>query len=169
MDITTEQLFDHARTHNGFSAEPVPEATLRQLWALLARPARNDLGCKPLREDLHLLGQRHIQHRALAVQQLIYAPRQRRPMRLGQIEVAAQVEQGGLLDGAANALTVHQAVGDIGLARDAIAGLGAANEHARDVARKASPRRACYKLLWHYISSPTPNASADKDLRVPND
>lgn len=35
MNITTDQLFDHARTHNGFTAEPVSEATLRQLWDLL--------------------------------------------------------------------------------------------------------------------------------------
>lgn len=34
MNVTTEQLFDHARTHNGFSAEPVPDATLRALWDL---------------------------------------------------------------------------------------------------------------------------------------
>ena len=34
MNITTEQLFDHARTQNGFTAEPVPEATLRRIWEL---------------------------------------------------------------------------------------------------------------------------------------
>lgn len=35
MNVTTEQLFDHARTHNGFTAEPVSEATLRQLYDLM--------------------------------------------------------------------------------------------------------------------------------------
>ena len=34
MNVTTEQLFENARSHNGFSAEPVPEATLRRLWDL---------------------------------------------------------------------------------------------------------------------------------------
>jgi 3-hydroxypropanoate dehydrogenase len=34
MNITTEQLFDNARTHNGFDPEPIPEATLRQLYEL---------------------------------------------------------------------------------------------------------------------------------------
>ena len=34
MNITTEQLFDNARTHNGFLAEAIPEATLRQLYEL---------------------------------------------------------------------------------------------------------------------------------------
>jgi 3-hydroxypropanoate dehydrogenase len=35
MDITIEQLFDHARTHNGFTAEPVSEAQLRRLYDLM--------------------------------------------------------------------------------------------------------------------------------------
>jgi 3-hydroxypropanoate dehydrogenase len=34
MNITTEQLFDNARTHNAFEPEPIPEATLRQLYEL---------------------------------------------------------------------------------------------------------------------------------------
>ncbi|MDQ2928548.1 MAG: malonic semialdehyde reductase [Caldimonas sp.] len=35
MNVTTEQLFDHARTQNGFTAEPVPEATLRQIYDMM--------------------------------------------------------------------------------------------------------------------------------------
>ena len=35
MNVTTEQLFDNARTHNGFSPEPIPEATLRQLYDMV--------------------------------------------------------------------------------------------------------------------------------------
>jgi len=35
MNITTEQLFDNARTHNGFSPEQIPEATLRQLYDMV--------------------------------------------------------------------------------------------------------------------------------------
>ena len=35
MNITTEQLFDDARTHNGFTAEPVSEAELRRLYELM--------------------------------------------------------------------------------------------------------------------------------------
>ena len=34
MNVTTEQLFDHARTHNGFTNEPIAEATLRQLYEM---------------------------------------------------------------------------------------------------------------------------------------
>ncbi len=35
MDITTEQLFDDARTHNGFTAEPVSDDELRRIYALM--------------------------------------------------------------------------------------------------------------------------------------
>ena len=35
MNVTTEQLFDNARTQNGFTAEPVPEAQLRQLYDMM--------------------------------------------------------------------------------------------------------------------------------------
>ena len=61
-------------------------------------------------------------------------------MRLVQVEVAAQVEHGGLSDGAAHSLATHQAVSDLVLARDAIVGLGAADEHAQNVARKLTYR-----------------------------
>ena len=35
MNITTEQLFDDARTHNGFTAEPVSELQLRRIYELM--------------------------------------------------------------------------------------------------------------------------------------
>ena len=35
MNITTEQLFDNARTHNGFTAEPVSDEQLRRLYDLM--------------------------------------------------------------------------------------------------------------------------------------
>ena len=35
MNVTTEQLFDNARTHNGFANEPIPEATLRLLYDMV--------------------------------------------------------------------------------------------------------------------------------------
>jgi 3-hydroxypropanoate dehydrogenase len=35
MNITTEQLFDDARTHNGFTDEPVSEAQLRRIYELM--------------------------------------------------------------------------------------------------------------------------------------
>ena len=34
MNVTTEQLFELARTHNAFRPDPIPEETLRRLWEL---------------------------------------------------------------------------------------------------------------------------------------
>ena len=48
MNITTEQLFDNARTHNGFAPEPVPEATLRQLYDLM-KWGPTSANCSPAR------------------------------------------------------------------------------------------------------------------------
>jgi 3-hydroxypropanoate dehydrogenase len=35
MNVTTEQLFDEARTHNGFLPDPIAPETLRQLYDLM--------------------------------------------------------------------------------------------------------------------------------------
>lgn len=48
MHITTEQLFDHARTHNAFDPAPIPEATLRQLWDLM-KWGPTSANCSPAR------------------------------------------------------------------------------------------------------------------------
>ena len=48
MSITTEQLFDDARTHNGFTAEPVAEATLRQLYEMM-KWGPTSANCSPAR------------------------------------------------------------------------------------------------------------------------
>ena len=48
MNITTEQIFDNARTHNGFSNQAVPEATLRQLWDLM-KWGPTSANCSPAR------------------------------------------------------------------------------------------------------------------------
>lgn len=48
MDITTDQLFDHARTANGFTPEPVPDATLRRLYELM-KWGPTSANCSPAR------------------------------------------------------------------------------------------------------------------------
>lgn len=48
MNITTEQLFDNARTHNAFQPEPIPEATLRQLYEL-QKWGPTSANCSPAR------------------------------------------------------------------------------------------------------------------------
>jgi 3-hydroxypropanoate dehydrogenase len=48
MNITTEQLFDNARTHNGFGAEPIAEATLQRLYELV-KWGPTSANCSPAR------------------------------------------------------------------------------------------------------------------------
>jgi 3-hydroxypropanoate dehydrogenase len=48
MNIDTEQLFDHARTHNGFTAEPVSDDTLHQIYELM-KWGPTSANCSPAR------------------------------------------------------------------------------------------------------------------------
>jgi 3-hydroxypropanoate dehydrogenase len=48
MNVTTEQLFDNARTHNGFAAMPIPETTLRELFDML-KWGPTSANCSPAR------------------------------------------------------------------------------------------------------------------------
>ncbi|MEO8296681.1 MAG: malonic semialdehyde reductase [Burkholderiales bacterium] len=48
MNITTQQLFDDARTHNGFTPEPIAPETLRQLYDLL-KWGPTSANCSPAR------------------------------------------------------------------------------------------------------------------------
>ena len=48
MQISTEQLFDDARSHNVWLERPVPDSTLRRLWDLL-KWGPTSANCSPLR------------------------------------------------------------------------------------------------------------------------
>ena len=48
MNVSTEQLFDHARTHNAFTNEPVPHETLRRLYDLM-KWGPTSANCSPAR------------------------------------------------------------------------------------------------------------------------
>ena len=48
MNITTEQIFDHARTQNGFFADPVPEAKVRALYEMM-KWGPTSANCSPAR------------------------------------------------------------------------------------------------------------------------
>ena len=75
-------------------------------------------------------GVRTIGHQGrLAGQDVVDAGDQLRPLRLGDVEVAPEIEQGALPDGVSDALGVHQAMGEVGLSVLGPPGLGAANEH----------------------------------------
>ena len=48
MNVSTEQLFDHARTHNGFAPEILSEAKLHQLYELV-KWGPTSANCSPAR------------------------------------------------------------------------------------------------------------------------
>ena len=48
MNLTTEQLFDNARSHNGYLPEAIPETTLRRLFDLL-KWGPTSANCSPAR------------------------------------------------------------------------------------------------------------------------
>ena len=101
------------------------------------------------------LGQSRIEQGLLTPQQFIDAPGKRRPLWLRQIEVAAQVEQGGLLDGAADPRTLNQAEGRVGLAVSAIARLGTPDEHLSMLHEKAAGGSSVtqyYGTTFHFSS-----------------
>jgi len=103
------------------------------------------------------LGKRlaHSRQRRVDQRQCIDAPGKRRPLVLRQIEVAAQVEQRGLLDCAADPSSLHQAVGGVGLAGCAVAGLGTSDEHRpmlHQDAAKRSPLTNYYGTTFHFSS-----------------
>jgi hypothetical protein len=64
---------------------------------------------------------------------------------------------------------MNQTVSDVGLARDATAGLRAANEHARDVAPKKGIWIGKSRILWHYIMDLRVRFNPDKGLRLAKD
>ena len=48
MNLTTEQLFDNARSHNGYLPEAIPETTLRRLFDLV-KWGPTSANCSPAR------------------------------------------------------------------------------------------------------------------------
>ena len=98
-------------------------------------------------------GGRAIGHqRCLAGQDVVDAGAQQRPLCLGDVEVAPEIEQGALTDGIFDALGVDQAMREVGLSVLGPPGLGAPNEHAPTIAGACLLGQYKYIRLWHYIN-----------------
>jgi len=120
-------------------------------------PQRDQLRRVALRQGLARIGQRCIEQGPLAAHQFIDACAKRRPLIPRQIEVAAQIEQRGLLDAAADPSGLHQAVGDVGLAGYAAAGLGAPDEHVsmlHETTADGSSVTQYYGTTFHFRNNP---------------
>ena len=87
----------------------------------------------------------------LAGQDVVDASAQLRPLRVGDVEVAPEIEQGALPHGVSDALGVHQAMGEVGFAVLGPPGLGAPNEHDAHDSGRAAPESTHSVKLWHYI------------------
>ncbi len=74
----------------------------------------------------------------LSGQQFLDPDAQPGPVRLRDVEVPSQVEQGALVDLAADAFGADEAVGEVDLAVFGAAGLGAANEYGNTIKGGAS-------------------------------
>ena len=89
--------------------------------------------------------------RRLAGQDVVDAGAEQRPLRLVNVEVASEIEQGALADGVADALGVDQAMREVGLSVFGPPGLGAPNEHGAHDSGCTSPKVMPTLRLWHYI------------------
>ena len=102
-------------------------------------------------------GGRAIGHqRRLAAQRFVDAGAQQRPVRLSNLEVAAEIEQGALAHGAAEAFGVHQAMGEVRLAVLGAPGLGAPNKHDARIAARTYPRNTKIKIMALHSVFPKP-------------
>ena len=105
----------------------------RQRWRASTIAGRRAQGQQlrgiALRQYLAFIGQHGIGHSGLAMQQILNALDQRGPLRLRQIKVRAQVEQGGLAYRRACSYGLNQTKRRIDLARSQAAGLSAPDEH----------------------------------------
>ena len=90
-----------------------------------ARPAGDQLGGDALGFLLDV-GRTVGEHRRLAVQDVLDARAQPRPFRVGDVEVASEVEEGALSDGVSDALCVNEPMGEVGLSVPRCAGSGCA-------------------------------------------
>ena len=97
-------------------------------------------------------GGRAIGHQGrLAGQDVVATGADQRPLRLGNVEVASEIEQGALADGVADALGVDEAMREVGLSVGGPPGLGAANEHTPTIAGARPQKQQPLTRLWHYI------------------
>ena len=93
-----------------------------------ACPAGDQLGADALGFLLDA-GRTIDEHWRLAVQDVLDARAQPRPFCVGDVEVAAEVEEGALADGFSDALGVNEPMGEVGLSGLGAASLGAPDEH----------------------------------------
>jgi hypothetical protein len=114
-----------------------------RLWGGTGRLHSTALGHQSgkalLGASLHTFHDRRRHQPLLPAEQLLDTRAHLRPALLGERELAAQVEQRDLPHLAADPAALHQAVGNVGFARRAVAGRGGTDKHAARVTQ--NPRQ----------------------------
>ena len=114
--------------------------------------AGDQLRGNPLRFPVH--GRWAIGHqRHLAGQDVDDAGAQPGPVGRRDVEVPAEVEEGALAHGAAEAFGLHQAVGEVGDAVPGPPGPGAPDEHGASIAGRSVWRNACLTIMALHSAS----------------
>ena len=91
---------------------------------------------------------------------------EQRPLRLGNVEVASEIEQGALADGVADALGVDEAMREVGLSVFGPPGLGTPNEHAPTIAGARPPKQHILDDYGTTFSSANPRLFRINKLRA---
>ena len=90
------------------------------------------------------------QHAALSGEQGLDPDAQARPIALGQVKLAAEIEEGDLADLFAGTLGGDETKGEVGFAGGFIPGRGFADEHGGKVGVAAGKLNGFTNILWHY-------------------
>ena len=104
-------------------------------------------------------GGRAVGHqRRLAGQDVVESGAEQRPLRLGNVEVASEIEQGALSDGVADALGAHEAMREVGLSVFGPPGLRAPNEHTPTIAGARPQGNVIFTIMALHSAPPTPDS-----------
>ena len=98
-------------------------------------------------------GARFGKHAGLSGEQCVDPGAQPRPVALGQVELAAEVEQGDLADLLAGAFGGDQTEGAVGFVARFMPGCSFADEHTGQDGSGDGWRQDGSVILWHYIQS----------------
>ena len=113
-----------------------------------AWPGHDEAGGIALGQGFDGLG--FSQHAALSGEQGLDPGAQTRPVALGQVELATEIEQGNLADLFAGTLGGDETEREVGFVGGFIPGRGFADEHGGKVGVAAGEVNGFTNILWHY-------------------
>src|ERR1019366_6030797 len=113
-----------------------------------ARPGHDEAGGMALGQGFDGLG--FGEHAGLSAEQGLDPGAQARPIALGQVELAAEIEQGDLADLFAGTFGGDETEREVGFVGGFIPGRGFADEHDGEMGLAARAVKRHRIILWHY-------------------